>query len=207
MAAKTKKIVANSSFNKINQSLMLFSEWKALNLKFQEIVSGANITGYTFIRQHNYNSGKDEIVARYTLQFGLMGEIIRSNIGPEFIIPTGDIFGEEFTNPMVRQNFGGRKCPTYNCKLDNFLKQWPEFVRAKLVELNKDLVVECETRIKEQFQVMKNSEDLVRDKQTFFETGVIEEIRAVVQKYYGVVTPDILKQALDAVVCHSVTES
>ena len=207
-----------SSFDRVCESFTRTAEWKDLTAKFREEMRAAGLVRWEFSRQRNYSTGKDEIVPRYILSFGT-AEVSRAAeaLGDGFTFPSGDLLEDERLNRVARVNFGTRKCPTYNCKLDKLLGEvkkekapatkWPEYARKALVEQNKDVVVEMEARVKAQFRHMASSQELQAERQRFYERGVIDEIRAVVLKYYGKVTPEVLKEALDEVVAHAIMES
>lgn len=197
-----------SSFDKINHSFLATAEWRDLQARFRETMAKARVSRWEFSRHRNYQTGMDEVSVSYVLDFGGT-EVNRSPdaLGPEFRFPSGDALTDELLNRVAEVNFGTRKCPTYNCKKDKLLKKWPEFARRKLVDGNMDVVAECERRIREQFVQMQASPELAAEKQRYFERGVIDEVRKVVLKYYGKVTPEVLKEALDEVVAHAIMES
>ena len=197
-----------SSFDRINQSFLGTAEWKDLNAKFRETMRTATISRWEFSRSRNYQTGMDEVTPSFVLTFGGV-EVSRSpeGVGDSFCFPSGDALEDGALNRVAEVNFGTRACPTYNCKKEKLLKKWPEFARKKLVDSNMDVVGEMERRVKLQAREILASPEFSADKQRFYERGVIDEIRKVVLKYYGKVTPEVLKEALDEVVAHAIMES
>lgn len=190
-----------SSYDKINIALHKCSEWKDFTKAFRDMCEKAHIAEWTFDRGYD-----NTINTFFNIDYGTERRVQRSNL-ISFTFPSGDVLTDRYLNTLVSANFGQRHCPTYFCKRDKVEKKWPEFARLKLVQENQTLVSEMDARLIAQWESMKNSPEIVASKQRFYERGAIDAIRAVVLKYYGKVTPEVLKEALDEVVAHAIMES
>jgi hypothetical protein len=191
-----------SSYDKINLALHKCSEWRDYTKAFREMCEKAHIFEWTFERR--YDGGINTL---FNIDYGTGAKPVQRSDLLGFTFPSGDALPDRYLNEMVSKNFGQRHCPTYFCKKDKVETKWPEFARKKLIEENAELVNEMDARLVAQWESMKDSPELAASKQRFYERGAIDAIRAVVMKYYGKVTPEVLKEALDEVVAHAIMES
>jgi len=196
-----------SSYDKINHSFLKTAEWKDQVARFREEIKKAGIARWEFHRSRNYQTGMDEVSTTFILSFAGK-ELSRSaEAFSQFTFPSGDAMEDDWLMRTLDLNWATRACPTYFCKKEKAQKKWPEFARKQLVDGNMDVVGEYEKRVRSQFQQMSSSPELAAERARFYERGVIDEIRKVVLKYYGKVTPEVLKEALDEVVAHAIMES
>ena len=202
-----------SSYDKIHESLMKTEAWKTLNESFRERVAKASIGEYKFTYNDYVRTDNDreKVVPRFIVDFW----------GPNALGPDSM---EEFDflhvsaspselNRVVEMEFGTSSCPTYNCKKVKLLEgnkklhKWADIAYQNLLKNNNDLRLEHQERIQKQYLEIIGGEEFARAKERHYETVVIKEIRTVVLKYYDKVGPDVLKEALDQVVTHFITES
>jgi len=198
-----------SSYDKVYESLTKTQMWKNLNEAFCIHLNECKLDFGEF-RYVTYGTAEDDrqrVIPKFLLNF----------FGTKRFLEPDSLQGFQFSHYMSmlkdvelnfvpNQMFGTSECPTYNCSKIKLLEgnkkmtKWADFARVRLVQDNVALVSETSNRIKEQYLTIKSSEDFARDKERFYETIVIKEIREVVLKYYDKVGPEVLKEALDQVV-------
>jgi hypothetical protein len=119
----------------------------------------------------------------------------------------GSFLPNDVLDPILTDLFGTKGYPTYNCKLEKAMEKWQAFARKTIRERNHDLLMEYATRCKLQMDAILASEGFAAAKKRHYELLVISDIREVVLRFYKKVGPEVLKEALDQVVIHDITES
>lgn len=204
-----------SSYEKICESFTKSQQWKNLNDEFRQDLTAFSITKYEF-KERSYEEHPDKKVEPY---FVLTLGKASSKKSPAFFaddlfnFPASDLIQTTVLNKIPDYLFGSEGFPTYFCKRETLMEgskkitKWADFARLRLMSDNKDLVAESAARVKLQQQTIIKSPEFARDKKRFYDRIVIDEIRTVVMKYYEKVDPDVIKEALDEVVTHSIMES
>ena len=219
MARKSRQtdvLKEGSSFRKVFASFMLTSEWKQVNLEFCKALDEAYIDRNEFARFTNFGTNQPDIRVYFIVKYPVSEsseqespvEIGKVKSTEDFYIKTGSILAKDYLNEVVEKNFGKKKsCPTYNCREETVKEYWPEFARQALTAGNQTKVDACKDRIRALFAARVMGDELKADRQRFYERGAIDEIRAVVLKYYGKVTPEVIQEAMREVVITSIIDS
>ncbi len=209
-------------FAKIFAHLAETPEFKDLRALWKERLEKVGGASYQFRYEKAYNTsgGTTEKVVRYfkapvgtgehQASFGDGGEVY-------FSVPAGLLLSADELNAVAKTNFGTKRCRTYFCKLEKVLKGddrknhkrdgFAEWARKYLAVESAEAMVDAANRVKESIRQQLGSPQYCADMKRFFERQVIDEIRAVVQKYYDKVDPSVVKEALDEVIAHAVMDS
>jgi hypothetical protein len=198
-----------SSYDKIGESFVRSSHWKALAEKFVSNARALSQTTYDFASRTDYYDDNNHVVNPvFSITFGSNAfaandEVLTSS---DFKFPAEKFLPDSELNEIVESLFGRPGYPTYNCKKDKALKKWPEFARKKLLADHADEVREYLRDVSSQVTHLLSTEEFVAAKKRHYERLVINDIKKVVLKFHKRVGPEVLKEALDEVVTHAIME-
>jgi hypothetical protein len=219
-----------SSYHKVFQLLMATSDFSDVQLRAQQRIKNTAVVGYGFeYKEEGYNTGIFEVETFFKVQvleasnpedpnsgIRAVGYNKDHNGKRQFVFncSMGEFAPDEELQGVVHRNFGvKKKCPTYFCKKETLCegtrkqKSFVEFAGNSISQEMESLTKEAVIRVKDQMKAIIHTDQYKADKKRFFELQVIKEIKEVVLRYQSKVSPEVLKEALDEVVCHAIMMS
>jgi hypothetical protein len=204
-----------SSYDKVYQSLYGCPDFQVYRERAHRIISALGPVSYRF-RLHE--SQGHEVVAHHT--FATLGTseigiydtsegrtLSRSDLQYSCILSSKEAEG------VVEKNFGVGPCKTYFCKRETVLRgskkqeSFFDWARRSLLREFEADIEQASIRVASREADLLQSEQFQREMTRFFEVHVINQIRNVVLKHHKRVGPEVLKEALDQVITHSIMES
>lgn len=203
----------NSSFNKVFETLKKVPEFNQYLILVQDRIRNTRIGKVTMhAREETDQHGKVLAVKPYArVNFSSVvpgcGEIQLNSIEerymkPDFIygINLNDLVSSQEVSGILVDIFQKKKCPTYNCSIDNLIEFVYDTIRSFFATYNstewKHIVLETEIRLLKEWEVISKSEDHLYSKRHFFDQHAINNIVSTLKKFN--VEESVMKAAFDA---------
>jgi len=213
-----------SSYDKIFGHLAGTPEFKDARAEWGQRLSAVRFDRWDFRYEQVYHprTGRStqEVVAYLYATDGSRVYVTTESNGSEklsFQVNKEFLLGDAEAEKVVKANFGTKRCKTYFCKLEKVLNgddrknhrrdSFREWARKKLAAETEERIVLTQATVIAQAEEARLSAAFLQDRQRFFERQVIEEIKAVVLRYYDRVEAAVIKEALDECVAHAVMDS
>lgn len=209
-----------SSFDKVCKHLTDTPDFKSYLLRIGEVLDQANICGWEFYDSGDvYGDTRGVALPEYKflIDWGknpesqdmepvLIQKVWKSS-AEHFLIETDEFCAKSALLKVVRDNFGTKKCPSYNCKKDKVEEKFVTFARRMVSDFFLDKIDKTQTRLREEMKKTQESEAFKKARIAHHERYIVEDFKKMLVKYNKVLSPDILRQSFDEYVCHALMES
>lgn len=203
----------NSSFNKVFEALKKIPEFNRYLTLVQDRIRHIQIGKVEmYAREETFQNSTQTVVVPYSrVNFSSVvpgcGEIRLKSIEerylkPDFIngIALNELCDSNEISKILVDIFQKKKCPTYNCSIDNLIEYVDETIRSFFANYNstewKHIVLETEMRLLKEWAEISKSEDHLDSKGRFFDQHAINDIVSTLKKFN--VEESVMKAAFDA---------
>lgn len=201
-----KREFKSSSYDRV-VSLMLASNFArpAIEKALSEVLS-FRVVDVLFKRDDYAEAGNDPVKAHFLaesenkVKFSFTDDAMHA-------FPIDSIFTKA-AESLMSSTWGVKGvCPTYNCKREKALESLVTAMKAEAQQLNPDFFNQSKKALQTQRDEIEGSEEYKAKRQDSVEKDCIDRLKKVLRKYRTEFTDEVMRRALEEVLCEKVQES